>query len=161
MIVSGSVAVVVLRAVALTLLHCSLFRAKRRSVPRAILGIDQSRLEAIIAIRLRRLHVAAESLSAEEVVRQLQGDDMKLHEIGLFAKDPQASKKFYHDILGLRLDHEEEDGLSVLAEELRAEGIKFAGPADIHLGKRGIMLMDPDGLRVSAGLAQEDGAIVR
>jgi catechol 2,3-dioxygenase-like lactoylglutathione lyase family enzyme len=104
---------------------------------------------------------------------------MKLHEIGLFAKDPQASKKFYHDILGLRLHHEE-DGLSVfdggwpgieigacsgypdrvhisfivddldtLAEELRANGIAFAGPADIHLGKRGITLLDPDGLRVS------------
>jgi catechol 2,3-dioxygenase-like lactoylglutathione lyase family enzyme len=103
---------------------------------------------------------------------------MKLHEIGLFAKDPKASKKFYHDTLGLRLDHEE-DGLSVfdggwpgveigacsgypdrvhisfivddvdkLAEELRDKGIEFAGPADIHLGKRGIMLTDPDGLRV-------------
>ncbi len=104
---------------------------------------------------------------------------MKLHEIGLFATDPTASKEFYHDALGLRVDHEE-DGLSVfdsgwpgveigacsgypdrvhisfivddvdkLAEELRARGIKFAGPAEVHLGKRGIMLADPDGLRVS------------
>ena len=37
---------------------------------------------------------------------------MKLHEIGLLAKDPKASKKFYHDTLGLHLHHEE-DGLSV------------------------------------------------
>ncbi|MGB2863778.1 MAG: VOC family protein [Sedimentisphaerales bacterium] len=37
---------------------------------------------------------------------------MKLHEIGLLAKDPKASKKFYHDTLGLHLHHEEE-GLSV------------------------------------------------
>ena len=103
---------------------------------------------------------------------------MKLHEIGLFAKDPAASKKFYHDILGLNLHHEE-DGLSVfdggwpgleigacsgypdrvhisfivkdvdkLAEQFREKGIKFAGPADIHLDKRAIMLKDPDGLRV-------------
>jgi len=103
---------------------------------------------------------------------------MKLHEIGLLAKDPKASRKFYHDTLGLDLHHEE-DGLSVfdggwpgieigacsvypdrvhlsfivddvdkLAEELRAKGIKFGGPGDVHLGKRVIALMDPDGLRV-------------
>ncbi|MCP4710700.1 MAG: VOC family protein [Planctomycetes bacterium] len=104
---------------------------------------------------------------------------MKLHEIGLLARDPQVSKKFYHDVLGLRLDHEE-PGLSVfgggwpgveigacsgypdrvhisfivedidkLTEEFRTKGIEFAGPTDIHLGKRGIILVDPDGLRVS------------
>ncbi|MHC4611479.1 MAG: VOC family protein [Planctomycetota bacterium] len=111
---------------------------------------------------------------------------MKLHEIGLFAKDPQASRKFYHDTLGLRLDHEE-PGLSVfdggwpgieigacagypdrvhisfivddvdeLAGELRARGIEFQGPADIHLGKRGIVLRDPDGLRVLIQSPTED-----
>jgi catechol 2,3-dioxygenase-like lactoylglutathione lyase family enzyme len=37
---------------------------------------------------------------------------MKLHEIGLLAKDPKASKNFYHDTLGLNFHHEE-DGLSV------------------------------------------------
>jgi len=83
---------------------------------------------------------------------------MKLHEIGLFAKDPKASKEFYHDTLGLHLHHEE-DGLSVfdgrwpgieigacsgypdrvhisfivedvdkLAKRLREKGIQFAGP---------------------------------
>jgi catechol 2,3-dioxygenase-like lactoylglutathione lyase family enzyme len=103
---------------------------------------------------------------------------MRLHEIGLLAKDPKASKRFYHETLGLGLDHEEE-GLSVfdggwpgieigacsgypdrvhisfivedvdkLAERLRAKEIEFAGPAEIHLGKRCIMLRDPDGLRV-------------
>ena len=103
---------------------------------------------------------------------------MKLHEIGLFAADPEASRKFYHGILGLRLDHDE-PGLAVfdggwpgleigacsgypdrvhisfivddvdrLANDLRARAVEFEGPADIHLGKRGIMLTDPDGLRV-------------
>jgi len=103
---------------------------------------------------------------------------MKLHEIGLMAKEPTASKKFYHDILGLDLHHEEA-GLAVfdggwpgleigacsgypdrvhlsfivndvdkLAEQLRARGIKFGGPGDVHLGKRAIVLADPDGLRV-------------
>lgn len=102
---------------------------------------------------------------------------MKLHEIGLMAKNPEESKKFYHDILGLRVDHEE-DGLSVfnsgwpgleigcseypdrvhlsfivddvdkLAGELRAKGVKFAGPGEIHLNKRAIVLQDPDGLRI-------------
>ncbi len=103
---------------------------------------------------------------------------MKLHEIGLLAHDPKASRKFYHDTLGLDLHHEE-DGLSVfdggwpgieigacsgypdrvhlsfivddvdkLAEELRAKGVKFGGPGETHLGKRAIVLRDPDGLRV-------------
>ena len=103
---------------------------------------------------------------------------MKLHEIGLFARDPKASRKFYHDTLGLRIDHEEEglcvfgsgwpgleigacsgyaervhvsfivDDVDTLAEDLRSRGIEFKGPAEIHLGKRAIMLTDPDGLRV-------------
>jgi catechol 2,3-dioxygenase-like lactoylglutathione lyase family enzyme len=102
---------------------------------------------------------------------------MKLHEVGLLSKDPKASKKFYHDVLGLHVDHEE-DGLSVfnggwpgleigcseypdrillsfivddvdkLAEELRAKEVKFVGPGDIHLDKRAIALTDPDGLRI-------------
>ena len=103
---------------------------------------------------------------------------MKLHEIGLYAADPEASKRFYHDVLGLRLDHDE-PGLAVfgsgwpgleigacsgypdrvhisfivddvdrVADELRAKGVEVKGPADIHLGKRGIILSDPDGLRV-------------
>ena len=88
---------------------------------------------------------------------------MKLHEIGFFAKDPDASTKFYHYALGLRLDHNE-DGLSVfdsgwpgleigacsgypdrvhisfivedvdsIANDLRSKGIRFAGPEEIHL----------------------------
>jgi catechol 2,3-dioxygenase-like lactoylglutathione lyase family enzyme len=98
--------------------------------------------------------------------------------MGLLAKDPKATKKCYHDILGLRIDHEE-NGLSVfdggwpgleigacsdypdrvhlssivddvdkLAEEFRVKKIKFGGPGEIHLGKRAIVLMDADGLRV-------------
>ena len=103
---------------------------------------------------------------------------MRLHEIGLYARDPKASRAFYHDTLGPELHHHE-PGLSVfdggwpgveigacsgypdrvhisfivddvdeLAEELRARGVVFEGPADIHLDKRGITLRDPDGLRV-------------
>ncbi len=103
---------------------------------------------------------------------------MKLHEIGLFGRDPKASMEFYHDILGLDLHHHE-PGLSVfgggwpgieigacsgypdrvhisfivddvdrLATQLRARGVEFEGPVDIHLDKRGITLTDPDGLRV-------------
>ncbi len=102
---------------------------------------------------------------------------MKLHEIGLLAKDAKASKKFYHDVLGLHVDHEE-PGLSVfnsgwpgleigcsdypdrvhlsfivddvdkLAKELSKKGVKFVGPGDIHLDKRAIALIDPDGLRI-------------
>ena len=89
-----------------------------------------------------------------------------------FARYPKASKEFHHDILGLQIDHEE-DGLSVfnsgwpgleigcseypdrvhlsfivddvdsLADELRAKGVKFVGPGDIHLDKRAIVLRRP------------------
>jgi hypothetical protein len=37
---------------------------------------------------------------------------------------------------------------SAPAEDLRSRGIEFKGPAEIHLGKRAIMLKDPDGLGV-------------
>ncbi|NNG17176.1 MAG: VOC family protein [Gemmatimonadales bacterium] len=104
---------------------------------------------------------------------------MKLHEIGLFAADPKTSREFYHDILGLQVHHEEPglavfdggwpgveigacsgypdrvhiafivDDVDAMARDLRAKGVRFAGPRDIHLGKRGITLEDPDGLRVS------------
>ena len=103
---------------------------------------------------------------------------MKLHEIGRYAADPEASTRFYHDTLGLRLDHDE-PGLAVfdsgwpgleigvcsgypdrvhisfivddvdrLAKEFRAKGVEFKGPAEVHLGQRCIFLTDPDGLRV-------------
>lgn len=103
---------------------------------------------------------------------------MKLHEIGLFAKDPKASRLFYHEILGLDVHHEE-DGLSVfdggwpgieigacsgypdrdhvsfivddvdeLAPALHEKGAKFGGPGEVNLGKREIVLEDPDGLRI-------------
>jgi catechol 2,3-dioxygenase-like lactoylglutathione lyase family enzyme len=55
---------------------------------------------------------------------------MRRHEIGLFAKDPEASKHFYHHTLGLQLDHEE-PGLSVFDS-----------------GWPGVEITDPDGLRV-------------
>jgi catechol 2,3-dioxygenase-like lactoylglutathione lyase family enzyme len=91
---------------------------------------------------------------------------MKLNEIGLLAKDPKASKKFYHNVLGLHVDHEE-DGLSAFnggwpgleigcSEYLDRVHLsfivddvdKFVGPEDIHLEKRAIALTDPDGLRI-------------
>ena len=97
----------------------------------------------------------------------------------LLAFGSLANKKVVIELLGLDLHHEEPglsvfgggwpgveigacsgypdrvhisfvvDDVDKLAERLRAKGIEFTGPADIHLGKRGIMLRDPDGLRVS------------
>lgn len=103
---------------------------------------------------------------------------MILHEIGLFALDPGASTSFYRDVLGLGLHHEEDglsvfdggwpgleigacsnypdrvhisfivDDVDRIADGLRSKGVGFSGPKDIHLGKRAIVLEDPDGLRV-------------
>jgi catechol 2,3-dioxygenase-like lactoylglutathione lyase family enzyme len=100
---------------------------------------------------------------------------MKLHEIELPAKDPEASKHFYHELLGLpvRVDQQ---GLKVFdpgiggldfdtsnhnqgrvriaflvydldqtIAALRAKGLHILEPFDSHLGMRGIRLEDPDG----------------
>ncbi len=103
---------------------------------------------------------------------------LKLHEIELNARDPEASNRFYHDVLGLRLDVDQKGlkvfdsgrpGLDVDAsvhfpgkvsisflvedvdafvEELRAKGILVDDPKDSHLGMRAVALEDPDGHRI-------------
>jgi catechol 2,3-dioxygenase-like lactoylglutathione lyase family enzyme len=100
---------------------------------------------------------------------------MRLHEIELATKDPEASKRFYHELLGLpvRVDQQ---GLKVFdpgiggldfdtsihnpgrvrvaflvydldqtIADLRAKGLHVSEPLDSHLGMRGIRLEDPDG----------------
>ena len=104
---------------------------------------------------------------------------LKLHEIELNAKDPEASKKFYHGILGLRISQDHE-GLKVFdsgwpyldvdalvhhpgqvsisflvqdlgkfVRELRAKGVNVGEATAAHLGVRAIILTDPDGHRVA------------
>lgn len=103
---------------------------------------------------------------------------IKLHEIELNAKDPDASKRFYHDTLGVALQVDENGlkcfdsgypGLDINAsvhfpgkvsisflvedidayvKDLRARGIHADDPAECHLGMRAFALEDPDGHRV-------------
>jgi catechol 2,3-dioxygenase-like lactoylglutathione lyase family enzyme len=103
---------------------------------------------------------------------------LKLHEIELHAKDPEASKQFYRDVLGLPLALDEEGlkcfdsgwpgldldvsvhfpgtvSISFLVEdldhfvhELRAKGVPVEDPRDAHLGMRAVALVDSDGHRV-------------
>ncbi len=103
---------------------------------------------------------------------------LKLHEIELNAKDPEASKKFYSDVLGLPINRDQEGlkcfdsgwagldidtsvhfpgkvSISFLVEdidqfikELRDKGIQVDDPSDSHLGMRAVFLEDPDGHRV-------------
>ena len=103
---------------------------------------------------------------------------MKLHEIELYVRDPEASKHFYHEILGLPLNVDQKglkvfrsgwEGLDVdvsvhhpgkisisflvrdldaLVEKLRFRGLEFEDPKDTHLGMRAINLLDPDGHRI-------------
>ena len=103
---------------------------------------------------------------------------IRLHEIELNAKDPDASKKFYHDILGLGVAVDQ-DGLKVfdsgwpgidvdasthypgktsvsfLVEdldkfiaELKTKSVIADAPYNTHLGMRAITMHDPDGHRI-------------
>jgi catechol 2,3-dioxygenase-like lactoylglutathione lyase family enzyme len=103
---------------------------------------------------------------------------IKLHEIELNAKDPNASKKFYHEILGLSVAVDQEglkvfdsgwlgidvdasthypdktsvsflvEDLDKFVAELKAKGVTIDAPYDTHLGMRAIALQDPDGHRI-------------
>ena len=104
---------------------------------------------------------------------------LKLHEIELHTKDPEGSKRFYHEILGLGVNVDEK-GLKVFdtgyggidfdtsvhfpgevsisflvadvdefVEKLRAKGIEVKEPGAAHLGMRAICLHDPDGYRIA------------
>jgi catechol 2,3-dioxygenase-like lactoylglutathione lyase family enzyme len=100
---------------------------------------------------------------------------IKLHEVELFSQDPQASRAFYANVIGLDLNHSE-DGLNVfdtgwagvdfdtsrhmpgkqrlgfVVESLEAfraslagKQVKVEGPMASHLGMRILRLEDPDG----------------
>ncbi len=103
---------------------------------------------------------------------------MKLHEIELYSKDPEASKKFYHEILGLWIDRDQKglkvfrsgwDGLDIdvsqhfpgkvsisflvknideYVKRLREKGIHVEDPKESHLGMRAFSVIDPDGYRI-------------
>ena len=103
---------------------------------------------------------------------------IKLHEIELNTAQPEASKKFYGDLLGLPVNVDE-DGLkcfgsgwqgldvdtsvhfpgktsiSFLVDDidayvalLREKGLEVNEPEESHLGMRAFSLEDPDGHRV-------------
>jgi len=103
---------------------------------------------------------------------------IKLHEIELDAKDPEASKRFYHETLGIPINLDENglkcfdsgytgldidasvhfpgkvsisflvEDIDAYAKELRAKGLDVDDPGDSHLGMRAFALEDPDGHRV-------------
>jgi catechol 2,3-dioxygenase-like lactoylglutathione lyase family enzyme len=108
-------------------------------------------------------------------VRRLK---LKLHEIELFVKNPEVSKQFYRDVLGIPLAVDEKglkcfdsgwpgldidlsihfpgkvsisflvEDLDQFVHELREKGIQVDDPRDAHLGMRAVALVDPDGHRV-------------
>ena len=101
-----------------------------------------------------------------------------LHEIELYSREPEASKKFYTELLGLDVNVDNEGlkcyetgwagldfnksihfpgkmSISFLVEdidqfvkELRNNGVEVDDPVTSHLGMRAIVLTDPDGTRV-------------
>ena len=103
---------------------------------------------------------------------------LKLHEIELYAKNPEVCKRFYREVLGLPLALDEPrlkcfdsgwpgldldvsvhfpgtvslsflvDDLDQYVHALRAKGVQVADPRDAHLGMRAVALVDPDGHRV-------------
>jgi catechol 2,3-dioxygenase-like lactoylglutathione lyase family enzyme len=111
---------------------------------------------------------------------------LKLHEIELFMADQKASRRFYHDILGLPILHEHEglatfdsgwSGLDVdtsvhfpgkvsisflvgdidaFVAGLRAKGVEVDAPGESHLGMRAVALEDPDGRRVEVQSPTEE-----
>jgi len=101
-----------------------------------------------------------------------------LHEIELNAQDPEDSKRFYHETLGLPLNIDQDglkcfgsghpgldidmsvhfpgktsisflvDDIDAYAEALRAKGIVVDSIDESHLGMRAFALEDPDGYRI-------------
>lgn len=104
---------------------------------------------------------------------------LKLHEIELNSRNPEASKDFYHGLLGLPIGQDLEglkvfdsgwpnvdidasihfpgqtlisflvEDLEAFIAELKAKGVEVDEPKDTHLGMRSIMLTDPDGHKVA------------
>lgn len=103
---------------------------------------------------------------------------MKLHEIELYSKEPEVSKKFYNETLGLKV-FVDQNGLKVFdcgwsgldfntsvhfpnkvsisflvkdideyVKKLRKKGIDIEEPKESHLGMRAFSLTDPNGYRI-------------
>jgi catechol 2,3-dioxygenase-like lactoylglutathione lyase family enzyme len=111
---------------------------------------------------------------------------IKLHEIEINAKDPEASKRFYNAVLGLPITVDQEGlkcfdsgwpgldvdasvhfpgkvSISFLVEDidafvkhLRAKGVEVDEPGESHLGMRAFALEDPDGYRIEIQSPTED-----
>ncbi len=109
------------------------------------------------------------------MVRMLK---LKLHEVELSVKNPEASKQFYRDVLDIPLALDEKglkcfdsgwsgldidlsvhfsdkvslsflvEDLDQFVQELREKGIQVEDPGDSHLGMRAVTLVVPDGHRV-------------
>ena len=103
---------------------------------------------------------------------------LKLHEIELNTKDPEASKRFYNDLLGVPVNVDQKglkcfdsgwpgldidisihfpgkvsisflvDDIDQFVKELRGKGFEVDNPDDSHLGMRAVALEVPDGHRV-------------
>ena len=103
---------------------------------------------------------------------------IKLHEIELDAKDPETSKRFYHEKLGIPINLDKNglkcfdsgypgldidasihfpgkvsisflvEDIDAYVKELRAKGLDVDDPGDSHLGMRAFALEDPDGHRI-------------
>ena len=103
---------------------------------------------------------------------------VKLHEVELYAKDPEASKRFYSDILGIPITVDQKGlkcfdsgwtgldfdvsthfpgkiSISFLVQdidqfvnELKEKGVQVEAPSESHLGMRAVALEDPDGHRI-------------
>lgn len=114
-----------------------------------------------------------------------QGPTLRLHEIELYCQDPDASRDFYKDTIGLPMNferdqlkvfqlkpfkvdfdlsqhHQDTLRLSFLVKDLEAymanlkqREITFKGPYSTHLGMREISFVDPDGNMVAVHTATE------
>lgn len=102
---------------------------------------------------------------------------MKLHEVELYSKDPEASLKFYQaigfginrDQKGLKVFHPGWDEIDLdvsthfpgkvsisflvknideYVQRLREKGFKIDDPKESHLGMRAFNIIDPDGYRI-------------
>ena len=103
---------------------------------------------------------------------------IKLHEIELSVKDPEVSKRFYNQVLGIPINVDQEglkcfnsgspsldvdtsvhfpgkvsisflvEDIDAFVKDLRSKGVEDDDPDESHLGMRAFALEDPDGHRV-------------
>jgi catechol 2,3-dioxygenase-like lactoylglutathione lyase family enzyme len=103
---------------------------------------------------------------------------IKLHEVELNVRNPEESKRFYNEVLGIHINVDQDglkcfdsgcpcldlnasihfpgkvsisflvDDIGTFVKELRAKGVEVNDPTASHLGMRAFSLEDPDGHRV-------------